>query len=153
MWEKGIYAIYEQRMSRWACASVQPGLDILCSSTCTTVSIDSVSGQRRSQSICPFVQADRGLHCPPFDIRALSIHCASYKVLSVAQKVYSYILNQLWCFIIYITSSYTCILMYMYLFIIKERKHQWPLSALFVFCASFNIIIKPKNSLETEPLS
>ena len=35
---KGNYAICEQRRFRWASASVQPGLDILCSSTHTTVS-------------------------------------------------------------------------------------------------------------------
>ena len=62
--EKGPYAIYEQRMSRWACASVQTDLDILCSSTYTAVSIHSVSGKRRPISACANAQADYGLRCP-----------------------------------------------------------------------------------------
>ena len=38
-------------------AQVQSDLDILCSSTYTTVSIDSVSGQANAQ-------ADQSLRCP-----------------------------------------------------------------------------------------
>ena len=58
---KGPYAIREQRRSRWACASVQSDLDILCSSTYTTVSIDSVCEQHRLWSACASAQADQSL--------------------------------------------------------------------------------------------
>ena len=40
-----MYAIDGQRRSRLTCSSVQSDLSILCSSTYTTVSTDSVSGQ------------------------------------------------------------------------------------------------------------
>ena len=44
--------------------SVGPNQHVLCSSTYTTVSIDSVSGQRRPRSACANAQADQGLRCP-----------------------------------------------------------------------------------------
>ena len=62
--EKGPYATCEQRRSRKAGAFVQSGLDILAKSTCSTISIDSVSGQRRPRSACAYAQADQGLRCP-----------------------------------------------------------------------------------------
>ena len=43
---------------------VQSDAGIFCSSTYTTVSIDSVSGQRRPRSACANAQADQGLSCP-----------------------------------------------------------------------------------------
>ena len=46
------------------CASAQSHLGILCSSTDTTISINSVSGQRRSRLACANAQADLGLRCP-----------------------------------------------------------------------------------------
>ena len=46
------------------CASVLSNLGIFCLSEHTTVSIDSVSGQRRPRSACAYVQADKDLHCP-----------------------------------------------------------------------------------------
>ena len=52
------------RRSRLACASVQSNLGIFCMSTYTTVSTDSVSGQRRPRSACAYAQADQGLRCP-----------------------------------------------------------------------------------------
>ena len=61
---KGPYTICEQRRSRSACAFVQSDYSILCSSTYTTVSIDSVSGQWRPWSACANAQADLGLRCP-----------------------------------------------------------------------------------------
>ena len=63
MWKKCPYAIYKQQRSRRACSSMQSDLDILCSSTYTTISIDSLSGQWRSWSACANVQADQDLHC------------------------------------------------------------------------------------------
>ena len=54
------YAICEQRRSRRACAFVQSDLDIICSSTYTTISIDSVS----MQQACANKQTDLGLRCP-----------------------------------------------------------------------------------------
>ena len=50
--------------ARSVCASVQSDLGILCSSTYTTVAIDSVSGKRRPRSACANAQADLGLRCP-----------------------------------------------------------------------------------------
>ena len=47
-------ATCKQWMSRLACAPLQPDLDILCSSTYTTVSIHSVSRQWRPRSACTF---------------------------------------------------------------------------------------------------
>ena len=43
---------------------LQSDLDILCSSTYSTVSIHSVSGQWKPRSACANVQADMGLCCP-----------------------------------------------------------------------------------------
>ena len=61
----------EQWRSRWACATGQSDLDILCSPTYTTVFSGSVSGQRRPdqpaqmrRQICPCVV--RKLHKGPF---------------------------------------------------------------------------------------
>ena len=62
--QKRPYTVCGQRRSRSACASVQSDLNILCSATYTTVSIDSVSGQWRSWSACAYAQADLDLHCP-----------------------------------------------------------------------------------------
>ena len=39
-------------------------IPVPCSSTYTTVSINSVSGQRRPKSTCANAQADLGLRCP-----------------------------------------------------------------------------------------
>ena len=39
-------------------------LAFFCPSTYTTVSTDSVSGQRRPRSACAYTQADQGLRCP-----------------------------------------------------------------------------------------
>ena len=64
MWEKDPYAIDDQPRSRWPSTSVQSDLDVLCSSTYTTIFIDSVSGQWRPWSACANAQADQGLHCP-----------------------------------------------------------------------------------------
>ena len=45
-------------------APLQSDLSILCSSTYTTVAIDSVSGQQVPISACVNKQADLGLLCP-----------------------------------------------------------------------------------------
>ena len=67
--EKGSDAICEHRMSRLACASMQSHQGILCSSTYTTVSIDSVSGQRRPWSACAIA------NCAGWSGPALSRYC------------------------------------------------------------------------------
>ena len=72
-WKLGPYAIWEQRRSRRACASVQSVLDFLCSSTYAIISIDSVNGQRRPWSACAYAQADLGLRCPILH-KALFVH-------------------------------------------------------------------------------
>ena len=61
--KKGSYAICEQQRCRLVCSSVQSDLDILCLSTYTTISIDSVSGQHRHRFACLNVQADISLCC------------------------------------------------------------------------------------------
>ena len=58
---KGPYVICEQWRSRLACSSLQSDLDILSLSTYTTVSIDSIGGQRRPRSASAYAQADQGL--------------------------------------------------------------------------------------------
>ena len=61
--EKDPYAICGQRMPI-SCASMPSNLGIICSSTYTTVSTDSVSVQRRPRSACAFAQAENGLRRP-----------------------------------------------------------------------------------------
>ena len=43
---------------------MQSDLDILCLLTYTTISNDSVRGQRRPRSVCMNVQVEPGPHCP-----------------------------------------------------------------------------------------
>ena len=62
--EKGPYTSCGQCRSRSACASVQSELRILCLSTYTIVSIDSVSEQCRPRSAWAYAQANLGQHCP-----------------------------------------------------------------------------------------
>ena len=57
---------------------VQSDLNILCSSTYTTVCIDSVSGQRRPRSACANAQADLSLRCSQID--QVPFSCVAYHV-------------------------------------------------------------------------
>ena len=63
-WEKAPYVIMGTAEVQITCTSMQSDPDILCLSTYTTISINSVSGQQRPRSACTFVQADLGLCCP-----------------------------------------------------------------------------------------
>ena len=83
-WEKGIYAFCEQRRSRLACESEQCGLDILCSSKCITIPIDSVSGQRSYLRRLIRACVARNLHKDPF--RAL---CINYYEMYAQQRLMS----------------------------------------------------------------
>ena len=74
--KKGPNAICKQHRSRSACASMQSDLSILCSSTYTTVSIDSVSGQWTCRLIRDCVV--HKLHTGPFP--ALHIICYIWTV-------------------------------------------------------------------------
>ena len=68
-WEKGSYAIYQQRRPRSACASVQSDLNILYLSISITVSIDPLSWHQRPSSAC---ENGHKLHKGPF------VLCAPY---------------------------------------------------------------------------
>ena len=59
--------------------SVGPDQRVPCSSICTTVSIDTVSGLRRPRSACAYAQADQGLRCP--QITKGSFSCVAHHIL------------------------------------------------------------------------
>ena len=88
---KDPYAICEQRRPRWACASVQSALDSLCSSTYTTIYIDSVSGTCKPRSACANAQADLGLRCPP-------LHKDLFRILRIIRNTFDTI--GMLCFVI-----------------------------------------------------
>ena len=79
MWEKGPYAICKQRRSKWACAFMLPDLQILCFSTYTMVSIDSVSRQGRPRSACALCAGWSGPALSANCIRALTKCILVYK--------------------------------------------------------------------------
>ena len=67
---------------------MQSDLEILCSLTYTTVTIDSISGQRRPRSACATAQANQGLRCPktalgPFSCvsRVIRVFCFKLKLM------------------------------------------------------------------------
>ena len=88
---KDPYAICEQRRPRWACASVQSALDSLCSSTFTTIYIDSVSRPCKPRSACANAQADLGLRCPP-------LHKDLFRILRIIRNTFDTI--GMLCFVI-----------------------------------------------------
>ena len=85
--KKGPYAICEKQMSRWACASVQSEMDILCLSTYTTVSTDYVRGQWR-----PYWQANQGRCCLQVVYKGPFCLLPSYGIKKLMGKAYSHIL-------------------------------------------------------------
>ena len=86
-WEKGPYAICEQRRSSWACTSMQSDLGILYSLTYTTVSIDSVSGKWMPWSACMIAQAYQGLPCPQSAGGPFS--CVAHYVLQILMSTHN----------------------------------------------------------------
>ena len=78
--KKGPYANCRQHRSRSACASVQSDLGILCSSTYTTVSTDSVSKQWWPKSACIFALSANYK-------RALFMHSTSYVFYGDLEKI------------------------------------------------------------------
>ena len=103
-WEKGSYAICEQLSSRCLFASIQSDLDILCSSTYSTIAIDSVSRHWSPWSACLSAQLIRAYfvgkaHKGPFSVLPIIniLHVFTFfinnSIVSLREQAYSNILK------------------------------------------------------------
>ena len=103
---------------------MQSGLDILCSSTYTTLSIHSESVKRRPRSACANAKVDKGLHCP--QVARGSFSCVAHHFIRNVCRENVYANNSeyfdfshkftfssdSWSARIYIQSVYNCIYEY-----------------------------------------